>query len=270
MHTSKGFTLIELIMVLVIIGILSAMTTDMIILPVKNYLALERRTTLLDTAEMSLRRMQRDIRRALPNSIRLFDLDSNGIPETLELLHTTQGGRYRKELASDGSGNILDFTTTDNSFDILGTLNNQPSGQLVIYNLGTTLADAYTGNNRVAILNTSTTQLVQFTPAKQFTFQSPQQRFFVVDTPITYYCHDGELRRYDNTLDSSYAISTSAPAVSSLSYALQAKASSLSCQFSYDAGTASRAGLVSLNLTLTDSANESIQLIHQVHVDNLP
>ena len=60
----KGFTLIELIIVMVIVSILATMTTDIITLPVKSYIDLERRTTLVDTAEITLRRMQRDIRRA--------------------------------------------------------------------------------------------------------------------------------------------------------------------------------------------------------------
>ena len=103
--TSKGFSLIELIMVIVIVGILSTMTTDIITLPVKSYIDLERRTTLVDSAEMTLRRMQRDIRRALPNSIRI----TGGT--AIEILHTTDGGRYRAKLASDGSGDILDFSS---------------------------------------------------------------------------------------------------------------------------------------------------------------
>ena len=260
----KGFTLIELIMVIVIVGILSTMTTDIITLPVKSYIDLERRTTLVDTAEMTLRRMQRDIRRALPNSIRI----TGGT--AIEFLHTTDGGRYRAKLASDGSGDILDFTGieaagTNKSFDVMGSLTSVPSGELVIYNLGSSSADAYAGNNRATISNSSTVDLVVLNSVTSFPFQSPQQRFFVVDTPISYSCTNGELRRYD-----SYGISSTAPDLASLNYRLQAKVNTLSCSFSYDAGTATRAGLVTLEITITDDAGESAKLIHQVHVDNLP
>lgn len=45
-----------------------------------------------------------------------------------------------------------------------------------------------------------------------------------------------------------------------------------SCSFSYAsgaaAGTSSRAGLVTLRLTLSDSAAGTITLVEQVHVDN--
>jgi len=261
----KGFTLIELIMVIVIVGILSTMTTSIITLPVKSYIDLERRTTLVDSAEMTLRRMQRDIRRALPNSIRVTNAGS-----VIEILHTTDGGRYRASLASDGSGNILDFVGADTSFDVMGSLSSVPSGDLVVYNLGSVSADAYTGNNRATIGNTSTVNSIVLTSAKLFPFQSPQQRFFIVDTPITYSCSNGELRRYDNSIDSSYSIASSAPVLAGLSYKLQAKAALLSCNFSYSTGSTSRAGLVTLEIKLTDEAGESAKLIHQVHVDNMP
>jgi len=271
----KGFTLIELIMVIVIVGIMATMTTDIITLPVKSYIDLERRTTLVDTAEISLRRMQRDIRRALPNSIRITGGTS------LELLHTSAGGRYRAKLASDGSGDILDFTgaeasVTNKSFDVIGDLSEEATGSLVIYNLdssstGTALdPNAYDGDNRAVIDSSSpsnTIDKIVLTTAKVFPFSSPQQRFFIVDTPITYSCFNNELRRYDNSIDAGYVIGGS---TTGLNYKLQAKAVILSCAFSYDEGTATRGGLVTVAITLTDEAGESAKLIHQVHVDNMP
>lgn len=258
----QGFTLIELITVMVVVGILAAMTTDIITLPVRSYLDLQRRTTLVDSAETTLRLMQRDIRRALPNSIRI-----TGGGTTLELLHTAAGGRYRAKPAGDGSGDSLDFTAADGSFDVIGSLSSAPSGELVIYNLGEMSADAYAGNNRATIKNTSTATLITLTSAKQFPLQSPLQRFFIVDTPITYRCDTAArtLMRY-----SGYGI-TAAQADPPAGVAGQLQANNIgSCAFAYTSAVASRSGLVTLRITLTDSAGESTTLIHQVHVDNAP
>ncbi len=258
----RGFTLIELIMVIVIISILGVMGSKMITLPVHSYFDQQRRTTLADNAESALRLLQRDIRRALPNSLRI-----SGGGKVLELLHTSDGGRYRSERASDGSGDVLDFTSADSSFDVLGNLNNTPQGELVIYNLGQSLADAYAGDNRATVANTATTSLIKLTTAKHFPLQSSQQRFFIIDTPITYLCDTdtGHLLRY-----SGYTITAAQPnPPAGVSGQLQVNQLS-DCSFSYTSATANRGGLLTLQLDLTDASGESVRLIHQVHVDNLP
>jgi len=263
-------------MVIIITGILATMTTDMIIFPVNSYLDLERRTTLVDTAEMCLRRLQRDIRRALPNSIRI-----TGGGTVIEMLHTVDGGRYRSlqdatKVPGTGicDGNLandnLDLTTADGCFEVLGTLKSfnpqATSGEsLVIYNLGSGAADAYAGNNRSAVINSTHARAVKFTALK-FPYSSPQQRFFVVDTPITYRCDPltGQLWRYSN-----YTITASQPNPPGVSGQLQANKIA-GCKFSYLSGEATRSGLVTVEITVTDAADESVRLLHQIHVDNTP
>ncbi len=259
---SAGFSLVELVTVIVLVGILAAIGGAFISRPIEGYVALSRRAELVDTADGALRRMQRDIREALPNSVR-----ESGT--TLELLHTSDGGRYRAQ----GPGDILDFSDpADTGFDILGALNASPAAGswLVIYNLSDQAAtgNAYQANadNRFAVdSGASTVNHLQFlpkAPPAAFPQPSPYQRFFLVDTPVSYVCDTTAktLTRYDG-----YAI---APAPVLGAGDLVAR-NVTGCSFSYQAGTSQRAGLVTLKLTIEEDS-EKVQLLQQVHVVNSP
>ena len=103
-----------------------------------------------------------------------------------------------------------------------------------------------------------------------FRWASPNQRVFIVDTPMSYVCTagaNGNITRYSN-----YPITTAqqvtpagATNIALLSRPVTA------CRFSYAAGTNQRAGLVTLDITVSDAASgEQVRLLHQVHVDNAP
>lgn len=269
-----GFTLVEAIVVMVLTGIIASVVAVFIVRPVQGYFDSARRAEMTDTADTALRRIGRDVRLALPNSVRV-----SADHKVLEFLPTSGGGRYRVDYG-DGTENILDFTAADTSFEILGDGISFSSGdQIVIYNLGIEGADAYAGNttashNRRAYSGTtgSAVTTVNITSTQPFPLDSPSHRFHIVNTPVTYLCDTSArtLRRY-----SGYAISPTQPTSfsSGVTNALLAQNVS-SCYFSYDPGVSERNGLVTLTLGISEtnqSGNtETVTLYHEVHVSNVP
>ncbi len=281
MARQGGFTLIEMVSVIVITGILATVVGMNISRPIQGFMDTARRAELVDKAETALNRMTREIRLALPNSIRI-----SGV--TLEFLRTLTGGRYRARLDPGGGSDLLDFTTNADTFDVLGGMPNLLNivagggGQgaclnglidcLVIFNTGQSGADAYRGDNIAGIsLVNKGPPVVQLgfdnsdVGGWRFPFSSPRQRFYVVDTPVSFVC---DLGQGQITRHAEYPITVAQnPAPAGNGSLLVDKVSA--CSYSYSPGTATRGGLVTLSLTITD-AGESVRLLQQVHIPNQP
>ena len=266
-----------MILVILIIGILSGVIFTILIGPMRAYVDVEKRMRLVDVADTALQRMTREIRLALPNSIRIT------AGPTIEFLRTLDGGRYRSKPAGGAGVGVcggpiaqdrLTFSATGDCFEVLGTLNNFASvvtggsclsstgDCLVIYNTGQTGANAYSDEN-MAEITSVTANSVTFSGAPPFPNQSPRQRFFIVDTPVSFVCNTStnQITRHDD-----YSIGGAVAAGNILVNQVSA------CDFKYDAGSASRAGLVSLSITIQDSSlgGGSVTLLQQAHVDNQP
>ena len=71
LNEQNGFTLVELITVMVITGIIALMVVNIITTPMEAFSDMKRRAELVDIAELTLHRMSREIHHALPNSIKI-------------------------------------------------------------------------------------------------------------------------------------------------------------------------------------------------------
>ena len=289
---SKGFTLIELIVVVVLLGIMAAGAGMLISKPIEAYSDQVRRQQLVDSAEMSLRKITADIRRALPNSIRI----SNNQPASwaLEMVNTVDGARYRDEAGGGYTlpAQMLDFSTTDNEFNLLGRFSIlNIAGYPVTFSLRAVI---YNTNNATvysqAALDTSpgiisaagltvdrdgNEERVTLLTPHQFSYQSPGQRLFLVDGPVSYICDNatGRLSRYSGyAFQISQANTDSVPELAALAGAQGGAVATQvnECNIDYQPGTAQRGGLITLEISITDAQGESVRLLQQVHVDNQP
>ncbi|CAG4885193.1 MSHA biogenesis protein MshO [Georgfuchsia toluolica] len=295
-HTSRGFTLIEAIMVIAITGILAGMVAVFIKAPVDSYMDMSRRAELTDVADTAVRRMARDIRLALPNSVR--NPSAAGADQCVEFMPTRTGGRYRAAQTAALTGDILDFSTTDASFDMLSVNNSLPVSEqitandiIVVYNDGSSGGNAYAGGNAIRVSSvaagdTTGTTKINFVATgttlfarKTLPSASPANRFQVVpsnEQVVSYACSGNSLLRYSrdiSTRTTAWAQPATCADMTGGATAATLATNVTSCSIRYEppgTGTgAGRYGIVSISLGMTQ-AGESVNLYHQAKVDNTP
>ncbi|RKZ99178.1 MAG: hypothetical protein DRQ43_00400 [Gammaproteobacteria bacterium] len=289
---ANGFTLTELIVVMVIIGILSVGVSSLIIYPVESYSDLKRRAELVDMAEMALQKMARDIRQALPNSIRTNS-------SMIEMLNTLDAGIYRYYPPPGGNANLLKFGYDDGSFSgddtftiygqfqqlgseaitalVINNTNNSDiysqgssnirsssSENYVITTPGTNITVSSGSDDTVNMDLSFLTPLSSTTP--QLTTSLQGRRVFLSNGMITYKCESDQINRY-----SGHAINAAIGTISGGSGAnlLSDHVDCTETSFTFDPGSAQRGAIATLKITLTD-AGESVTLLHQIHVNNMP
>ncbi|HCG38531.1 PilW family protein [Stutzerimonas kunmingensis] len=260
---NSGFTLVELIMVIALSGIVALMISTVMSHPLQGFADQSRRAKLTDLAAMALNRMARDIRLAVPN---LLVVSSNEV----RLVPIAAAGRYRAN-QPDPAGPLQDppacTHATGCSIDILSPI--EPASSLtphwlIIYNTTGLAGLSEATDGEVSAISPKAFTWIDSTLSAglsdfRFQYASPQKRFYLANEAVTYRCAGDELlRESSQKLDGSEAVK--AVVVDSVN----------TCSFSYEPGTNTRNGLVTLRLTLRDETGETITLLQQVHVDNAP
>ena len=225
--SSAGFTLVELVVVIVIAGIVAAFIVLFLDAPVQSYFAQTRRSDLVDSADRITAAVTADVRTALPNSLRIRVI---GTRKALELLATEGVARYYGQGDHDGAaGEELTIGSPVQTFATLDSFGTQTlpyaAAYLSIGNPGTAAYDAYnpaTGvmtRARIRITvgpNPSTSPPPPDVPAENLLTLSarttsqapiappPVHNAYLVSGPVSYVCDSraGTLTRY-----SGYAVS---------------------------------------------------------------
>lgn len=291
----RGVTLIELVLTIVIIGIILA-AIAFFLSPLRQGTDLALRAELTDIADNALQRMGRDVKLALPNSVRTT---TAGTSVLVEFIAVRTAGRYRAEgggpaagvncdnddasLAAPGNDQLsFDLLAGDQCFKTLGKLPGPVtagSDQLVLNNYGFADQNAYqtTGTlNRAAVTAVDTSEAgrdrISFAPTTfvRALHDSPGKRFFIVSGPVTYECNltTGRILRHTG-----YALSAAQPTAFGGSPALVAE-HVIACEFEYTPSVSAQLGLLTLRLRLQrqlfGGTSETVSLYHAVHVNNAP
>ncbi len=280
---ARGFTLIELVITIAVGSVVVAFMALFIVMPMNVYTAQTRRAGLVDAGDSALRFMARDLRSALPNSVRTA---ASGSVTALELLATADGARYQDNGPVSNPALVLDFTAPDGAFATTVPFTqltlpwSSNAYYLSIYNIGVPGANAYQMSNVITPAGTTITisagaaanqNLVTLSPAFQFAYGSPEKRVYLVSGPVSYLCDTsaGTLTRYVGYAIQSTEPSTNAALIAAGASSALVAANVSACTFTYSAGSAQRNALATLTIQITQSG-ESVQLLNEVQVVNAP
>ncbi|WP_278386446.1 PulJ/GspJ family protein [Stutzerimonas kunmingensis] len=274
----RGFTLVELIMVIALAGIVAVMITSVLSRPLQGFADQSRRAELTDLAAMALNRMARDIRLAVPNSVKNEEGCLPGNCTTLEFLQISEAGRYRGNQSErfdpprcPGSGDCL-IPVLSPPLDI------KKAKWMVIYNTNKEVWSPPSSAGQAVITPSDAEvilgdcppgddaglQCLELKEAGEFSFKSPSpaHRFYLSDGAIRYRCGadgSGAYKLYRAVSEDLKTYSGESTVVDSVTR----------CSLSYETSINTRNGLVTLHLSLT-KGGETVSLLQQVHVDNAP
>lgn len=289
----RGFTLVELIVVMVLVGVIAGVLVLQLRPAMQSYAAIRQRANLVSQADAALRRIVADVHGAVPNSLRYMQ-DANN--QCIEFVPTVDGGRFRidKDYASPDNayGAVVAGGQSTQQFGVLTTLTSV-GGQrvartgdfVVIGNVNrddvyTGLASATGGADvgRIGTIADSSTaadkavaqHLVTLSSAVAFPAGYEGGRFVVVaqnERAVTYTCDvkTGAVWRVTG-----YTPSAAQPNACPTGTAkLVGKVSDCAFVYRENEGATQQSGYLQLRLGLTDGA-ETARLTMGTHVENVP
>lgn len=286
-----GFTLVEAVLVLVLLGILSVGLATFIRSATDHYADTAERTRLLGEARLALGRVGREIQGALPYSLRLRE---SGDTACVEFLPVVDGGRYQAEGGVYGGGetcsplpvgesaelfHVLGFNGIGGEFDQLDGTGAEyvavypvPPATDYIYGAGPAPAAgddvalrALEGVETVAVPGVVALRLAEET---RFPRHAPApRRFFLVAGPVSFCLKNGTLSRH-----AGYTLSDNQPLFPDSAGRPLTRNLGPGSELELEPAGLQRRGLLRLKLVLErrDDKNEAVEVEHAFAVRNRP
>ena len=292
-----GFTLVELVIVIALLSIISLVTVGFITSSMQGYADVKRRDQLSSAARVAVERMAREVRNALPNSIRI-SADNT----CLEFIPTVAASRY---MAIPTSGATPSNSFSAVAFAVPPVFN---TGRVAVYPIDSNnLDEAHVGNpiydvdaNSIIspILTSTSAELAPVpTPASgvitvnlnavhNFPTGSPSNRFFIVEEPVSFCVVGTDLYRFQGEGSAYTYTPVQANAASLFSQLGEPNRAILASDiinppnntpFRYVESVLQRNGLVLFDLFVEDQivgvddrVQENIQVQFDVQVRNVP
>jgi MSHA biogenesis protein MshO len=263
---ARGFTIIELVIAITISAIVLVFAAMFIGAPLGAYEAQSRRAELVGDASAAWPRIERDLRAALPNSLRAR---RNGNFVVLEMLAVEGVARYMAPpSASFTTAGRLPVLTSSRRF-------------LWVNNAAAADADPYSAPGLMTPAGTTITiadgasgeSQVTTTPAAAFAVDSPRHRIYLLAGPVTYLCDEGQgtLRRYEGYTIAANQTARDTPAELTTAGATVALVTQglTGCNFAASARNTTQSQTAAVRLTTTRNG-DVVTLLHSSRAEYVP
>lgn len=259
--TQQGFTFVELIFVVVILGIVASIGSSYLVSTVDTYRDTQARSVLVQRARLAVSQMASQLRMAAPNSVR-----TSATGACIEFLPTVAGTNYQNQVADANNGMANTATIATGEFYLgLGSAEHVVLAPLYASEIYTSASPAA----RIAVGSLGSEPITTITlgSAHQFMRNSLSQRVFITDDPVRFCLTSSTLYRY-----SGYGLLTTSLGDSDpggTSDILAQGISTNSQLFDISPGSEDRNTAVIIDLVVA-SGNNSLNFNHEVLIRNVP
>lgn len=269
---SLGFTILELIIVIIILGVMSVGIASFITLSTQTYLNVTERDNALGNARFVIERLSRELRDAVPNSIRI---DDNGLTQCIEFVPIVASTTYIDIPV------VPEPASADFSAIPFNNINGSPytcnacGDQVIVYPV--TTDDIYNNHNdnsgkvfnlgSISSVALNEWTLVIQNGAVSFDEESPTERLYIANQQISYCVSNGQIDRYSNTIGGAQTIPAAGNSV--IMAENMAPIDFSQPPFTILPATLTRNAIVQINLHFTRDGEDYV-FNNDIHINNIP